>query len=174
MGDIVIADVIYGYEYGKIDKNFKPRAKWIYRTDQALLNSARASALSDGWRGQIKAEPPGTCSPKVVGGEIASGDQVVDDPTYDFFAQVLKTWPTINAVEMEGAGVAAAIEQANSLGISTRFMMIRGISDLPRRDRKGKGRKERDAWKDYASDVAAAFTVGWIANELPLPPSARN
>ena len=34
-------------------------------------------------------------------------------------------------VDMEGAGAAAAIEQAGSLGIPTRFMMIRGISDLP-------------------------------------------
>lgn len=59
----------------------------------------------------------------------------------------------INAVEMEGAGAAAAIEQAGSQGISTRFMMIRGISDLPRAKGKNKGRKERDDWKPYASDV---------------------
>lgn len=174
LGDVVIADVIYGYEYGKIDKKFRPRTNWTYRTDQALLNGARANALSESWRDHIKAVPPEKCTPEVVRGEIASGDQVVDDPTNDFFAQVLETWPNINAVEMEGAGAAAAIEQANSLGISSRFMMIRGISDLPRAEGKGKGRWERDAWKVYASDAAAAFTVGWIADGLPLPPSARN
>ena len=174
LGDVVIGDVLYGYEYGKSDKKFKPRANWTYRTDQALLNGARASALSDGWQEHIKAVPPEKYTPKVVTGEIASGDKVVDDPTNDFFAQVLKMWPKINAVEMEGAGAAAAIEQANSLGISSRFMMIRGISDLPRAVGKSKGRKERDAWKAYASDVAAAFTVGWIADGLPMPPSARN
>jgi len=48
--------------------------------------------------------------------------------------------------------------------------MIRGISDLPRAEGKGKGRKERDAWKAYASDASAAFTIGWIADGLPLPP----
>jgi|GEM_PF-6837888 len=42
----------------------------------------------------------------------------------DFFVQVIKSWPKTNA--------AAAIEQANYLGIATRFMMILGISDLPR------------------------------------------
>ena len=103
----------------------------------------------------------------MVRGEIASGDQVVDDPTNDFFAQVLKAWPRINAVEMEGAGAAAAIELAKSQGIPTRFMMIRGISDLSRAKGKNKGTKERDAWKAYASDAAAAFVMGWISYGLP-------
>jgi HEAT repeat protein/nucleoside phosphorylase len=172
LGDVVVADIIYGYEYGKLEREFKPRANWTYRTDQALLNSAMAYASSGGWRGLIKAEPPGECTPQVVRGEIASGDQVVDDPTNDFFAQALEMWPKINAVEMEGAGAAAAIEQAKSSGISASFMMIRGISDLPRAQGKNKGREERDAWKAYASDVAAAFVMGWIADGLPRPPSA--
>ncbi|WP_348304915.1 hypothetical protein [Methanothrix sp.] len=76
-------------------------------------------------------------------------------------------------VEMEGAGAAAAIEQAGCQGITTRFMMIRGISDLPRAKGKNKGRKERDAWKAYASNAAAAFVMGWIAEGLTMPPSAR-
>ena len=173
LGDVVVADIIYGYEYGKLEREFKPRANWTYRTDQALLNGARAYAISDGWRELIKAEPPRECAPKVISGEIASGDQVVDDPTNDFFAQVLKMWPKINAVEMEGAGAAAAIEQAGSQGIPTRFMMIRGISDLPRAKGKNKGRKERDDWKAYASDAAAAFVMGWIAEGLPMPPSDK-
>ena len=99
---------------------------------------------------------------------------MVDDPSNDFFAQVLEMWPKINAVEMEGAGAAEAIEQAGSLVIPTRFMMIRGISDLPRAKGKNKGRKERDAWKSYASDAAAAFVMGWIAEGLPMSPSARS
>ncbi|WP_461458657.1 hypothetical protein [Methanothrix sp.] len=37
---------------------------------------------------------------------------------------------------------------------------------------KNKGRKERDAWKAYASDAAAAFVMGWIADGLPLSPFA--
>ncbi|WP_214083635.1 sister chromatid cohesion protein PDS5, partial [Methanothrix sp.] len=172
LGDVVVADIIYGYEYGKLEREFKPRANWTYRTDQALLTGAMAYASSGGWRELVKAEPPGECTPQVVRGEIASGDQVVDDPTNDFFAQALEMWPKINAVEMEGAGAAAAIEQAKSSGISASFMMIRGISDLPRAQGKNKGREERDAWKAYASDVAAAFVMGWIADGLPRTPSA--
>jgi len=48
-------------------------------------------------------------------------------------------------VEMEGAGAAAAIDQAGSQGIPTRFMMI---------------------WK--ISDVAAAFIMGWIGTGCPV------
>jgi HEAT repeat protein/nucleoside phosphorylase len=81
LGDVVVADVIYGYEYGKIDKKFKPRANWTYRTDQALLAGAIAYALSDGWREHIKATPPWECAPKVTCGEIASSDKLMDDPT---------------------------------------------------------------------------------------------
>ena len=103
----------------------------------------------------------------------APGGQGRDRIGRDFFATVLKTWPRINAVEMEGAGAAAAIDQAGSQGIPTRFMMIRGISDLPRAKGKNKGRKERDAWKSYASDAAAAFVLGWIAEGLPMPPSDK-
>ena len=42
--------------------------------------------------------------PQVVRGEIASGNQVVDDPSNDFFSEVLKTWPEINAMERKVLG----------------------------------------------------------------------
>ena len=174
LGDVVIADVIYGYEYGKIKEKFHPRGNWTYRTDQALLTGASAFVLRNGWRERIESKPPIECVPEAISGEVASGDQVVDDPSNEFFAEVLKRWPKITAVEMEGAGVASAIEQAQSLGIPTGFMMIRGISDLPRAEGNVRGTKERDAWKTYASDVAASFIVGWIADGLPVRPSARN
>ena len=141
LGDVVIADVIYGYEYGKMDKKFKPRANSTYRTDQALLNGARAYAISDGWRKRIKVASPAECIPEVVRVEIASGDKVIDNPSSQFFKQVLKAWPKLKVVEMEGAGVASAIEQAQSLGNTVGFMMIRGISDLPRAEGDGRGTK---------------------------------
>jgi nucleoside phosphorylase len=176
-GDVIIADCIYGYEYGKIVEKFKPRGNWTFKTDQGLLTGAIAYALQENWRDHIKAKPPEKCEPKVISGEIASGEKVIDDPTNEFFKQVIKQWPKVKAVEMEGAGIGSAIEQAQSLKFPVGFMVIRAISDLPRPEKYGdktRGTEERDAWKAYASDLAAAFTIGWIADGLPLPPSAGN
>ncbi len=175
MGDVIIADVIHGYEYGKIDKTFTPRSNWTYTTDIGLLNGAVAHSTSN-WKTLIQVLPPANSTMKVMPGEIASGDKVVDDPNEQFFGAVINAWPKIKAVEMEGAGAGNAIEHGRSLGKSVSFMMIRGISDLPRpselepREDKAHGTEERDAWKAYAADTAAAFTINFIASGLPLPP----
>ena len=179
-GDAIIADCIYGYEYGKIEEKFKSRGNWTFKTDQGLLTGAIAYALQESWRDRIKARPPEEYETKVISGEIASGEKVIDDPTNKFFKQVIKQWPKIKAVEMEGAGIGSAIEQAQSLKVPVGFMVIRAISDLPRpedennKTDKTRGTKERDAWKAYASDVAAGFIVGWISDGLPVRPSMRS
>lgn len=172
-GDVIIADIVYGYEYGKINKKFEPRGNWAYRTDLALLTGATVYALRADWHKRIKTNPPEECKPDIIRGEIASGEKVVDNPSNEFFAQVLERYPKVNSIEMEGAGVGSAIEQAQSLSSQVGFMVIRGVSDLPRSKGKGKGSIERDDWKPYASDAAAAFTIGWIADGLPVPPSTR-
>lgn len=163
-GDVVIADVIHGYEYGKVEKTFSPRSNWTYKTDIGLLNGAVAHT-PEPWQTRITAQPPQPVALKALAGEVASGDKVVDDPNSAFFAEVLKTWPKIVAVEMEGAGAGNAIEQSQALGKAVSYMMIRGISDLP-----PEGTTERDAWKAYAADTAAAFAASFIASGLPLPP----
>lgn len=172
-GDVIIADVIRGYEYGKLEKEFVPRSNWTYRVDLALVNNAMAfAALTSNWVNDVKVEPPEEVVPKVLTGEMASGDKVVDDPTNEFFTRIINTWPKLQAVEMEGAGVGNAIEQAQSGGMSVGFLMIRGISDIPRPNLGAeiRGTQERDSWKNYAADTAAAFAVAFIANRLPIPP----
>jgi len=174
-GDVVIADIIRGYEYGKIDENFEPRGR-TYETDQGLLNHATACEFEANWRELIQEIPLIEMRPKFIIGEIASGDKVVDDPENEFFEQVRKTWPKVRAVEMEAAGVGNAINQARDRRKQVGFMVIRGISDLPRSNTSEdeRGTKERDKWKLYAANVAAAFTVGMIANRLPVKPHHNN
>ena len=173
-GDVVIADVIHGYEYGKLDKGkYFPRQDYTYRTDQALLSAATAfAAVHPNWLDEITAPRPEPGATKSLVGRIASGDKVVDDPTTDFFASVRKALPKLHAVEMEGAGVATAIELAQSSGKNVGFLMIRGISDMPRvrTETEDRGTDERDSWKVYAADAAATFAVSFIANGLPVPP----
>jgi nucleoside phosphorylase len=174
-GDVIIVDYIHGYEYGKINEKFEPRDNSSCKTDPGLLRGAIDFGHQNSWHDLIAAKPPIECIPKVTYGEIASGEKVIDDPSNEFFKYVLKRWPKIKAVEMEGAGIGSAIEQAQSLKIPVSFMVIRAISDLPRHavenENKDRATKERDAWKIYASNTAAAFTIGWIADGLPIKPS---
>jgi len=58
---------------------------------------------------------------------------------------------------------------------SVGFLMLRGISDMPRPpSERATGavaqRAERDANKKRACDVAASFAVRWIAAEWPVKP----
>ena len=173
-GDVVVADLIYGYQYGKLENQFLPRNDWVYPTDLALMNGATAFyTIHPDWINSIQVNHPTKGKSRVFTGQVASGDMVVDDPTNEFFVQVRKAWPKLQAVEMEGVGAATAIEQAQSSGATVGFLMIRGVSDIPRSKTgvEARGTEERDSWKVYAANTAAAFTVSFIANRLPVSPS---
>jgi nucleoside phosphorylase len=171
VGAVVVSTEIYGYEYGKVDNGFHPRPNWVYQVDRGLCTSAQAfvAATPEWFTG-------GAPSPKVLFGPVASGDKVVDDPSEPFFAAVLKQWPKLQAVEMEGAGAAAAIDELHAMGVRVGFLMVRGISDMPRppNERAGQAAQtgERDANTLRACDVAAGFAVRWIAAEWPVEPKS--
>ena len=176
-GDVVIGNFIRGYEYGKIDKNFAPRSDWSYDSDIGLFTSAEAVSNEKDWYQYIKINPPEHCEPKVIIEEIASGDKIIEDPSNEFFQQVLHAWPRIVAIEMEGAGVGEAIRVAHAKGKGIGFIMIRGISDLPRNSLsqpndklETRGTAERDNWKRFASGTAAAFAYNFIVNYFPVAP----
>jgi nucleoside phosphorylase len=178
-GDIILSDVIYGYEYGKLREQFEPRHDFTYRCDTSLITGARAFAINKEWADKINETRPDGIKriPKLLFGPIASGDKVVDNLDQEFFAAVIKTWPKLLAVEMEGAGAAEAIELAKSGGDMVNFLMIRGISDMPpsRSEVKADTQTiERDKWKKYAAEVAATFAISYIKNGLPEPPSVKS
>ena len=184
LGDVVLSEAVWGYEYGKITKKFKPRLDKTFRADRGLLPSAIAFGELDNLWMRPKAigldQPSGSGrTPHVVSGPIASGDKVVDDPTEKFFAQVIKTWPKLRGIEMEGAGAAAAIEMAQAEGRSVGFLMIRGVSDLPRTNKKAVPvspskvkQSERDQWKLFAANAAASFAIAFISKRWPLAPQS--
>lgn len=178
-GDVVLSDVIYGYEYGKIDKDsFEPRHDWTYPCDISLLNGARSFAITTNWVNGIKETRPDyhEKSPKMISGAIASGDKIIDNPEQEFFDTILRSWSRLQAVEMEGLGAAEAIASAKSSGDNVQFLMIRGISDLPRpriNAMSSSQSREREKWKIYAADAAAAFTISYIQSGLPTPPQGN-
>jgi nucleoside phosphorylase len=164
-GDVVFADLIVGYEYGRLNKTYEPRSDWNYSCDFGLVNQAQAYALQSTWQERIQINPPIPYIPKAIKGNIASGDKVVENPDNLFFQQVREKSPKLNAVEMEGLGASAGIKDAYAKGKAVGFIMIRGISDVP-----PGGKPEREEWKVYASAAAAAFTIGFIANGLTESP----
>ncbi len=177
LGDIVVSSLIHGYEYGKIEEKFTPRADQTFRTDAPLCrNAITFSRRTTVWKDHINISPPkrGT-DPKVLKGPIASGDKVIDNVGSEFFKAVITAWPKLQAVEMEGAGAAAAVESAQEEGVSVQFLMVRGISDMPPSEpapKRGRSSqtKQRDAWKKYASATAASFLVHYIKGAWPVQP----
>ncbi|HWU87456.1 MAG TPA: NACHT domain-containing protein, partial [Kofleriaceae bacterium] len=173
-GDVAVSSVVVGYEYGKVDTGgFSPRGDFTYRGDEGLIRVAEA-AISRGeawWR----AEDNVGRSPRARTGMIASGDKLIDDPDESFFAAVRARWPKLLAVEMEGAGVAAAMHEAQADHRGGRFVLVRGISDMPHAKVPGEGTStgERDAWKRIASRNAARFLAHLITAWWPVPPRAR-
>jgi nucleoside phosphorylase len=173
-GDVVISSVIWDYEYGKLEAKFSPRQDFTYLVDPALLRSAEAFAMTPDWSADLPLAPDGTRGACAISGPIASGSKVVEQITDEFFNQVIKVWPKLQAIEMEGAGAAAAIEAARQEGKQVGFIMIRGISDMPAwgsdADAGEPNSQTRAKWKLYASTVAARFASRWIVKQWPTAP----
>jgi nucleoside phosphorylase len=170
LGDVVVSTEVYGYELGKIEDGFQPRPNWTYQVDVGLRASAQGFfAANPEW-----SEATDGTGPKVLFGTVAAGDKVVDDPTDPVFGAVLKLWPKLQAVEMEAVGAAAAIEHLRASGNFAGFIVVRGISDMPRprskRATKATQTGERDANKRRACEAAARFVMRWIAAEWPVAP----
>lgn len=103
--------------------------------------------------------------PEAWDGAIASTDFLVKDTA------TLETWlrsgRDISAIDMESAGVYAAIEASEDP--RPPFLTIRGLSDIV-------GYRRQNAWTLYACETAAAFAIALIksgrlvkASEAPGP-----
>lgn len=184
-GDVVVAEHIYGYEYGAVGSGgFEPRPDWTWPTDPALATMARnVNRRHPQWRALIKGSPPdrSTRQPQISVGAIASGNKVVDDLEAAAFRPVLDHWKSLVAIEMEAAGACEAVQEALQRKQLVQFSSVRGISDKPlsSADSSAAAAKpgsragqtaERDNWKPYASATAAAFTRFLIGDLWPQPP----
>ena len=152
LGDIVIAEQIVDYEVGKVSSSgVSPR--WsVYRSDSALLSNL-LNVRDSAWKEHIKTpRPEGEKSdvPKVHFGVILSGNKVIaDQATAGALSSV---WSRAAAIEMEAAGIAAALYQSPE---HVPFVMIKAICD--RADAA-----KNDDWQLYAADASAAFVWAFI------------
>jgi nucleoside phosphorylase len=173
LGDVVIASEIWGYEHGHLGHRYDSGGLLFFPPDPLLLKAARS--LGADWRKRVEVSAPDpNVRPRVVEGEAASGNKVIERGTSTYFAQSLGLKASIVAVEMEGAGAAAAVSSDHERGGTSGFLMIRGISDLvetgaeTRAAVAERGRNpDRDVWKAYAADVAASFAIELVGSSWP-------
>lgn len=188
-GSLAISDLINGYEPGKLEgadaagQDFRPRLTYTFQVDSSLRTAALGlTSIAPQWHREVSCSPPESMPdpPNAVLGAIASGEKVIDDASRPFFLAIMRQFPKIIAVEMEGAGAASAIHQLREKQAAPcGFLMIRGISDMPRRDSAPSQdgpligdaqQRQRDRWKRYAADVAACFAISMIRHTWPLTP----
>lgn len=135
LGDVVVATTVDHYiesakagdVAGSVDLHF---AGEVYRCNRLLINAARNLSythpgLVSKWAEHAASTlPNGTRPPTVHDGPIASAPVVVASLT--FTASLVRRNRKYLAVEMESAGILAAVEET---GATTRALVIRGISD---------------------------------------------
>jgi len=146
VGDIVISTELrhhdvdvtaFGYEPGQV-----PRLPAAFTADARLIDAAEQSIRQLGF-----------CQTKK--GLITTGDVFMCDPTR--IAQTRATFPTMLAVEMEGAAIAQACYQLN-----TSFVVIRSLSDIAGKESP----TSFDAYLEVASKNSSAMVVA-LLQQLP-------
>jgi nucleoside phosphorylase len=197
LGDLLIADYVYWYEYGSISEAgaFRPRSQFQWPADQILRTSAAGFAADGKWSRKAGPKPGGSEYPQLHFGGLASGEKVVENASY--LAPVVGPESWLRAVEMEGAGVAQAVQHLRDRGHTVGFMVLRGISDMPIGGAGGAGagassgteivaaadgagdgrpananRETRKQWTDYAAKAASVFLKHFIKSAFPYAPAA--
>lgn len=161
IGDVLVADQIVDYELQKVTQD-NTEVRWsVHRADERLLNEVR-NLPSATWQNAAICIPPNPGhQPKRHIANVATGDKVV--AVDNFLTKHRDSWPTISGVEMEAGGVAESCFTADP---KPAFLMIRAISDLADEHKDDKNVR---AWRAYAADLAAAFTMA-LVGAAPLPP----
>lgn len=167
LGDVLIANQIVDYEERKRTPDDEEIRWQMYWSDDRLLLAA-ANLKASEWHPLVTAKRPNQRSPQVHTGPICTGDKVITAESWRQFQQDVRS--RLIGVEMEASGVMQAPYQA-ALGQAPMFMVC-GVSDLA--DPK-KEPRQRQVWRSYACDVAAAFTVGLIrSGPIPMRSASDN
>jgi adenosylhomocysteine nucleosidase len=144
VGDVVISSEVrhhdvdvtaFGYEIGQV-----PRMPAAFTAHPALINAAEQSIATLGF-----------CKTKK--GLITTGDVFMCQP--ERIAQTRAQFPTMLAVEMEGAAIAQACYQLN-----TPFVVIRSLSDIAGKESP----TSFEAYLEIASKNSSAMVLELLKN----------
>ncbi|MFK8053735.1 MAG: hypothetical protein AB8F65_12270 [Woeseiaceae bacterium] len=164
-GDVVVADAVWGYDYGAIGEAFTSRRDFTFRPDAIAL--AKARGYTGDWTSRINVPKPDEgAAPDLLVGVTASGNKVIETQDSAFVRHVLGSERRIASIEMEAAGAFAAAELLSQSDGAPALLMVRGISDIPNPVAGLFGdKKDRERWKQYAAVSVAAFTRAFLQDE---------
>lgn len=158
IGDVVVADGIYGYESGKVEADgFLVRPREL-RGSRSLLALAGGVLHRDDWRRRLRA-PGGAEPPKIVVGRIAAGEKLVASAQSELRRFLHRAYNDAKALEMEGYGFLEAVDHNEGV----RGLVIRGISDLL----DNKGVTDAGGGQERAADSAAAVAFELLSRLAP-------
>lgn len=154
LGDVVVANKVYGYESGKEDaRGFKSRPE-VFRTAHELEQRGRALRQRPDWRQRLNPSVKhGT--PDVVVAPIAAGEKVVASSSKATARLLQKLYSDAVAVEMEGRGFLEGVH----LNLPVQGAVVRGISDLL----DGKAQADKSGSQQRAADAASAAAFEILA-----------
>jgi nucleoside phosphorylase len=148
LGDVVAADIAYGYERGKISSAGIMARPQIGKSTYPILERARAEARKEDWKGRIKFNGENN-HPNIIIKPIAAGEKVVTEIRSEVYELIRGNYNDAVAIEMEGSGFFTACD-ANK---EVESLIVRGISDLL----NNKEEADMAGYQAVASKNASAF-----------------
>jgi len=167
IGDVVAATDVYGYESGKVGKEFFPRPK-VGKSAYGLVQRAKSEARKQEWLQRLSSNPKP--KPSVFVAPIAAGEKVVASKQSDIFQFLRASYNDAIAVEMEGfVFLSAAFAYSNIQAI-----VIRGIFDLIE-GKNDDAIEPEEVRQEKASHHASAFAFQVLSKfQVTDSPSTTN
>jgi adenosylhomocysteine nucleosidase len=165
LGDVLVADQVILYETSKIRrgrlglKSNPERRFYSYPAGATILRAAKHLHV-DLWPADVLRRlqrEPGRTVPSVVVGPMASGEKVVADSK--FLDPITRSFPLLKGIEMEGAGVMAAVHGA---GNGCEGIVVKAVCDWA-------DHHKNDDWHRVAAYASATFVkhlVDYLASML--------
>jgi nucleoside phosphorylase len=157
LGDILVANEILDVDTRRIssrdDIHVRPK---VFRVGDFELQIAHAVSESS-WLESIPTRLRGEFRPEVHFGSMVSGDVLLasdEVPSISrlYFDVIRQTKRGLIGIEMEGAGVALAVQRCDPVA---GFLMVRGVSDYADQSKK----RDETSGRELATYSAASFAV---------------